>query len=35
LLASQPVDLKPAEAPFLDFAPSFAPPVNGTDLAPL
>jgi hypothetical protein len=34
LLASRPVDLKPGEAAFLDFAPSFA-PVNGTDLAPL
>ncbi len=35
LLASRPVDLKPGEAAFLDFVPSFVPPVNGTDLAPL
>ena len=29
LLAAQPVDLKPGQAAFIDFAASFAPPVNG------
>jgi hypothetical protein len=35
LLASRLVDLKPGEAAFLDFVPSFVPPVNGTSIAPL
>jgi len=29
VLASQPVELKPGQAAFLDFAAGFAPPVNG------
>jgi hypothetical protein len=35
LLASRLVDLKPGEAAFLDFVPSFGPPVDGTAAAPL
>jgi hypothetical protein len=34
LLASQRVDLKPGQAAFLDFAPSFNPPVNDTNSGP-